>query len=101
MAIKREVMMANWTLYNCTVNEVGPASDGSETLEPVIYINLTATNNALKNTWFYANNAIKNELLDVGIAALSGHKHVEAGVEPPNPKNTPYTAVDRIYLLST
>ena len=28
-------------LFSCTVNEIGPAADGRETANPVIYINLT------------------------------------------------------------
>ena len=29
--------------FTCTVNEIGPAANGTETPAPVIYINLTDT----------------------------------------------------------
>jgi hypothetical protein len=93
--------MADWTAYLCQVNEVGPAGDASETPEPVIYINLTDTKNAFKNTWFYAELPIQNQVLDVGIAAISGHKHVWVGAVPPDPGNQTFTGIWRIYLQST
>jgi hypothetical protein len=40
--------------YRCTVNQVGPAGDASETPPPVIYINLTDAAGGFANTWFYA-----------------------------------------------
>lgn len=40
--------------YACTVNEVGPASDSSDTPGPAVYINLTDTAGSFANTWFYA-----------------------------------------------
>ena len=42
--------------YLCTVNAVGPATDGTETNDPVVYINLTDTANpaAFAGQWFYA-----------------------------------------------
>ena len=53
--------------YACTVNEVGPASDASDTPGPVVYINLTDTAGSFANTWFYAVNGIEKQLLEVGI----------------------------------
>lgn len=83
--------------YKCAVNEVGPGADGTETSSPVIYINLTDTEKSFSNTWFYAADGIKDYLLDVGIAAVSGNKYVEVAVYPPKPGNSPYTEITRIY----
>ena len=52
--------------YKCTVNEVGPASDATDTPDLVVYINLTDTEGSFANTWFYAANGIQNQALDVG-----------------------------------
>jgi hypothetical protein len=83
--------------YVCAVNEVGPGADGTETSSPVIYINLTDTEKSFSNTWFYAADGIKDYLLDVGIAAVSGNKYVEVAAYPPKPGNSPYTEITRIY----
>ena len=83
--------------YVCTVNEVGPASDGSETPAPVVYINLTDTDGAFENFWFYAANGIQQQLLDVGISAIAYGKDVVVGVCDPNPGNSPFTEVSRIF----
>ena len=40
--------------FYCTVNEIGPAADGTETPDPVIYINLTDTGGSFVNQWFQA-----------------------------------------------
>lgn len=85
--------------YACTVNQVGPASDASDTPAPVIYINLTDTGGAFADTWFYAADGIQQQLLDVGIAAITGGKDVEVGANGPLPGNKPYTEVTRIYGL--
>jgi hypothetical protein len=85
--------------YTCTVNEVGPASDGTETPAPVIYVNLTDTQNTFTNTWFYAANGIQDEVLDVGIAAINGGKNVEVGAVPPTAQDQP-TEISRMYLLA-
>jgi len=37
-------------LFSCTVNEIGPAADGAETPEPVIYVNLTDTTVGISST---------------------------------------------------
>ena len=85
--------------YACTVNEVGPASDASDTPGPVVYINLTDTAGSFANTWFYAANGIQKQLLDVGIAAINGRQDVEVGATSPLPGNNPYTEISRIYGL--
>jgi hypothetical protein len=87
--------------YKCTVTAVGPASDGTETPAPVIYIQLTDTAGSFSTTWFYIANGVQNEALDVAIAAIDSQKHVSAGAVPPNHGNAPYTEITRLYLLST
>jgi hypothetical protein len=86
--------------YQCTVNEVGPASDASETSPPVIYINLSDAGGSFANTWFYAANGIQNQALHVGIAAISGRKRVQVGATAPNSENNPFTEINRMYLLA-
>ncbi len=83
--------------YVCTVNQVGPASDGTETPAPVVYINLTDTAGAFENSWFYAANGIQQQVLDVGISAIADGKDVAVAASEPNPGNSPYTAVIRIF----
>jgi hypothetical protein len=83
--------------YVCTVNEVGPAADGTETPEPVMYINLSDYQNTFSNTWFYAADGMQDDLLSVGISAITGQKYVEVAASPPNAGNNPYTEITRIY----
>ena len=85
--------------YRCTVNEVGPVSDASETPDLVVYINLTDKAGGFAKTWFYAANGIQNQLLDVAIAAINGRKDVEVAATAPHPGNQPYTEISRIYGL--
>lgn len=87
--------------YTCTVNEVGPATDGTETPDPVVYINLTDTAGSFANQWFYAAAGGQNQMLAVGLAAINGQRHVEAGATAPNAGGSPYTAVTRMYLNRT
>lgn len=83
--------------YTCTVNEVGPASDGTETPAPVIYINLSDKAGSFSNTWFYAANGTQQHVLDVGIAAISDNKNVEVAAVAPVAGNQPFTEISRIY----
>jgi hypothetical protein len=83
--------------YVCTVNEVGPAVDGTETSDPVIYINLTDYDHTFNDTWFYAANGMKDHVLNVGISAIIGKKYVEVAASPPNSGNNPYMEITRIY----
>ena len=52
--------------YTCTVNEIGSATDGTETFNPVVYINLTDTQGSFTNLWFYAADGGQNQTLTVG-----------------------------------
>ena len=83
---------------SCTVNEIGPAADGSETPDPVIYMNLTDTGGSFKNQWFYAAERSKAQMLSVGLAAVSANKQVEVAIDTPN---VPYSSVTRMYLLGS
>jgi hypothetical protein len=82
--------------FTCTVNEIGPAADGAETAEPVIYINLTDTGGSFANQWFYAAERSKTQMLSVGLAAMSTNRPVEAAIDTPN---VPYSSVRRMYLM--
>jgi hypothetical protein len=83
--------------YVCTVNQVGPASDGTETPAPVVYINLTDTAGSFENFWFYAANGIQQQLLDVGIAAITHGKDVAVAATAPEPGNSQFTEVSRLF----
>jgi len=82
--------------FSCTVNEIGPAADGTETASPVIYINLTDTGGSFANQWFYAAERSKAQMLSVGLAAMSTNRQVEVALDTPN---VPYSSVTRMYLL--
>jgi hypothetical protein len=84
--------------FSCTVNEIGPAADGTETANPVIYINLTDTGGSFLNQWFHAAENSKAQMLSVGLAAISTNRQVEVAVDTPN---VPYSSVTRMYLLGS
>jgi hypothetical protein len=83
-------------LFTCTVNEIGPAADGVETPNPVIYMNLTDTGGSFINHWFYAAENSKAQMLSVGLAAMSTNRQVEAAIDSPHVQ---YSSVARMYLL--
>jgi hypothetical protein len=87
--------------YRCTVNEIGPASDGTETPAPVVYINLTDTAGSFGPAWFFAGAGAQNQMLSVGVAAINSSKHVEVAAVAPNSGNNPSTEVRRMYLLTS
>jgi hypothetical protein len=84
--------------FSCTVNEIGPAADGTETAEPVIYVNLTDVAGSFVNQWFFAAQKSKEEMLSVGLAAMSSNRLVEAAIDTPN---APYSSVRRMYLMGS
>jgi hypothetical protein len=84
--------------FSCTVNEIGPAADGTETADPVIYINLTDTGGSFVNQWFHAVENSKAQMLSVGLAAMSTNRQVEVAINTPN---VPYSSVTRMYLLGS
>lgn len=83
--------------YKCTVNEVGPAIDGTETTTPVVYINLTDLEGSFANTWFYAVNGGQDQILDAGIAAIVNNSRVQVAATTPNAGGSPYTDLTRMY----
>jgi hypothetical protein len=84
--------------FSCTVNEIGPAADGTETADPVIYINLTDTGGSFVNQWFHAAENSKAQMLSVGLTAISTNRQVEVAIDTPN---IPYSSVTRMYLLGS
>jgi hypothetical protein len=88
-------------ILTCTVNQAGVAGNGSETPNPVIYINLTDSGGSFAATDFYAADPAKNEMLAVALAAISGQKKVTAIGVTPNPGNYPITPVVRLFLTTT
>jgi hypothetical protein len=84
--------------FSCTVNEIGPAADGTETANPVIYINLTDAGGSFVNQWFHAAENSKAQMLSVGLAAMSTNRQVEVAIDTPN---VPYSSVTRMYLLGS
>ena len=87
--------------YRCTVNEVGPAVDGTETASPVVYINLTDIKGSFANTWFYAADGAQNQMLDVAIAAINHDNAVDVVATAPNAGGSPYTEIARIHERQT
>jgi hypothetical protein len=83
--------------FSCTVNEIGPAADGTETHDPVIYIKLTDAEGSFVNQWFYAAEKSKAQMLSVGLAAMSTNRQVEVAIDTPN---VPYSSVRRMYLAA-
>jgi hypothetical protein len=84
--------------FSCAVNEAGPAADGAETSDPVVYINLTDTLGGFTNQWFYAAEGSQNQMLAVALAAMNTDRQVEVAVDSPNAGGVPYTKVTRMYL---
>ena len=86
--------------FKCMVNEVGPVSDGTETPAPVIYLNLSDEGGTFINTWFFAADSCKLQMLAVALSAISLRLQVEVGGAPPNANNEPVTQIDRLYLIN-
>ena len=83
--------MAAW--YVCTVNEVGPASDGTETAQPVIYVNLTDVSGSFTGQWFFAAENARTEMLAVALSAISLGKQVDYRPDQPNARRVAIYAV--------
>jgi hypothetical protein len=85
----------------CNVDRVGPASDGAETTQPVVYVALTDTASPPSWTgsyWFFAADNAKDEILAVALMARALSRTVDIHLAAPNTGNNPYTEVHRIYL---
>jgi hypothetical protein len=84
--------------YACTVNEIGPAADGTETPDEVVYVNLSDTQGNFTNQWFYASEGSQNQMLAVGLTAMNKNRQIYVAADPPNAGGTPYSPVQRMYL---
>src|SRR6185437_6435418 len=84
----------------CIVNEIGPAADGTETSEPVVYVKLTDSQGSFTGQWFYVADGSQNQMLAVGLTAMNTNRQVEVDLVTPNPSGSPYTVVNRMYLTS-
>jgi hypothetical protein len=91
------------TWYTCTVNQAGPAADGTETAQPVVYINLSdqSPTPAFTNQWFYTAENSRSEMLAVALGAITTGNPVTFGGDPPNAGGTPYTEIVRLYLAAS
>jgi hypothetical protein len=87
-------------LFICTVNEAGPAADGTETPPPVVYIKLSdqADPPAFSGQWFYAAVNSKEEMLAVALTAISTGSSVSADAVQPNAGGQPYTEISRLFV---
>jgi hypothetical protein len=90
--------MSQWN--TCRVNLAGPAADGTETPNPVVYINLTDQGGTFSGQWFFASQDGKTEMLAVALSAISLGKNVAAALDPPNAGGTPYTECYRFYIIA-
>jgi hypothetical protein len=89
-------------MFTCTVNEVGPASDAPETHSPTIYMDLTDLGGSFTETWFYAANSSKREMLAVALAAVSTQSQVRAVLDVPTGQDvTPHPQCYRLYLVAS
>lgn len=87
--------------YTCNVTSAGPASDGTETPVPVVYIQLTDQGGAFTDQWFYAAEQAKDQMLATALSAISTGFTVQCGADPPDPGGSPYTALSRMYLIAS
>jgi hypothetical protein len=90
--------MSGW--YTCKVNRAGPASDGTETSTPVIYINLTDEQGSFSGQWFYAADNSRPQMLAIALTAINMQAPVRVALDPPNGAGKPYTEIQRLYVLS-
>ena len=81
------------------------ASDGAQRVGVVEHVEPWVGSGALgrdvdfAGAWFYAANGGQAQMLAVGIAAINGNKPVQVGADAPNPGNSPYTGISRMYLM--
>lgn len=84
--------------FKCIVHEAGPVADSSDTPPPVVFVLLSDQAGSFQKQWFYAANALQNQMLAVALAAINGQRFVTVDADPPNPNNTPKTQINRMYL---
>jgi hypothetical protein len=89
-------------IFTCTVNEAGPASNGTETQSPTVYFQLTDLGGTFDHTWFFAANSAKREMLAVALAAVSTQSQVRADVDiPTGPDTNPHPQCYRLYVVAS
>jgi hypothetical protein len=81
--------------YVCTVSEAGPNTQGSG---PVVMLLLTDTGGAFPATWFVAAANARDQMLAVGLAAISTQSQVNVWADPPAGGSP--TKVYNLYLMS-
>jgi hypothetical protein len=91
-------MAEQW--YTCTVDQAGPASDGTETPPPVIYLMLSDAAGTFTGQWFFAAANSTHQMLAVALAAISLGLQVNAALDQPNASGDPYTQCYRMYLAA-
>jgi hypothetical protein len=70
--------------FFCQVNQTGAAMNNSgETPNPMVLVRLTDVGGTFSNTWFYAPQAAKNQILAVALAAITTQSQVNVYVDPP------------------
>jgi hypothetical protein len=88
------------TWHKCKVVKVCVAADGTETASPVVQIMLTDQEGAFRESWFFAAQDSKSEMLNVALMAIGANATVNAMVTKPHPKNSPQTQITRIEIFS-
>ena len=77
----------------------GPAADGNQTTNPVIYIGLTDLGGKFTGQWFFAAKNSKAEMLAGALSAISLGKTVPVVLDPPDVNGSPYTQYYRFYIV--
>lgn len=86
----------------CSVSEAGPSMNSNETALPVIMICLTDSGGKFSNTWFYAAQDAKTQMLAVALAAISTGSQVNALVDvPTGPDTEPHPQCYILYIIAS
>jgi hypothetical protein len=85
--------------FICTVNQTGPAVGAGVTPDPTIEFSLTDSKGSFTNTWFFAAQSAKNQMLAVALAAISTQSQVNAWVDAP--QQSGMTQCYALYLVAS
>jgi hypothetical protein len=86
--------------YTCTVNQAGATVQSSVTPLPVILFLLTDAAGTFSNTWFFAANVAKREMLATALAAIATQSQVNIFLDPPDGSGNP-TQCYGIYVIAS
>jgi hypothetical protein len=86
--------------YTCTVDQAGPASDGTETPPPVVYLMLSDAGGTFTGQWFFAAANSTDQMLAVALSAIGLGVQVTAALDHPDASGDPYTQCYRLYLAA-